>query len=293
MVPGFGVAAAAHATHFLPSPQMSEGAASDGTEKPPPMPSLDDLMATQNSLLAKPYYGLNLGKGIADHIKRHVAFSHVLENKWHPDGNVRYDALKSVSLKCKHCKKSIMNVNATVETCTLKAFNSSRAIEHLYSCPSMSVEEQGPVLEYGCSKNSAAAKAQTAKLARDKEIKKREHSASAAEGESPEKQAKLARQAQAEADRQRLVTVWASHDTAMTTEMFNVAMWYLSVFIFMCRIPFAIIDNIYFRKVCVLFMFLGLCILPFPGNHWCPFLANAPICVSRPLCHIVCLVSDC
>lgn len=49
-------------------------------------------------------------------------------------------------------------------------------------------------------------------------------------------------------DRMQLITKYVAVDAAMPTELFNVILYYLAIFIFMCRLPFAMVMNSHFMR---------------------------------------------
>eukprot|EP00966_Prymnesium_polylepis_P255695 5907541-Prymnesium_polylepis.1 len=54
--------------------------------------------------------------------------------------------------------------------------------------------------------------------------------------------------AQKQDERERLITQFVAQDAAMPPDLFKLALYFLALFIYMCRLPFSIVSNFHFMR---------------------------------------------
>ena len=140
----------------------------------------------------------------------------------------------------------------------LEKFNPTNLVDHLAKCKG--IDKFGEEFEMCKSPNLRSQAWQDARHELESRKRKRMEDAQrhAGHGQQTEREIVLQERERkllssealkANDDRQRLLEQYIALDPPVPDAQFDLIMWTLSVLCFMCRISFAVFDNIWFRKV--------------------------------------------
>jgi hypothetical protein len=225
---------------------------------PPSHPEAARLEAEGQILALIPFLGI-VKKGVGEPVmNKHFTGKPEFEQKLHiieDHDCTTYSALARLVISCNHCKKKVSTV--TVDKNVPKGFNQTICVDHLAECHSI---DDDSLHWLCCVSGCRSAKVQKAgeKLNNKRALAalsvSSSSSAAARDSEAMDKSVKEAKTStpalKNNDERQTQLNRFFEIDTGCTEQQFLTGMWFLGVFFFMCRIPFMVADNIWFRMVC-------------------------------------------
>ena len=241
-------------------------ASAGGNANDPPLPSCPEAARKQEKgrdLAKLPFCGtLTQKANTTPFIMKHFLGETSFENILHvgdSGSSSMYRALVGLNIRCKHCKSKVKGVGVEEDSVQLKKFNPTNLVDHLAKCKG--IDKFGEEFEEMCNSPNLRSQAwQEARQELESRKRKRMEDAQqhAGHGQQTEREIVLQERERkrlssealkANDDRQRLLDQYIALDPPVPDAQFDLIMWTLSVFCFMCRISFAVFDNIWFRKV--------------------------------------------
>jgi len=241
----------------------------EGTANPPAIPSCPHAARKQEQgqeLANQPFNGALAQiktQQTKTLVQQHFTSEPKFENEMTSAEAVSmYQALSHVLIKCRHCSKvkCRVSVEASDNETTplrLKKWNTTILIDHLAK-ECNGIDRDSDAFDELCRSPHLKSKA-WADARERQQGKKRQKREDAARDEQQREMEnfehereknRLNNQALRDNDeRQKQIDSYIQVDPAVSSAQFDVIMWCIAVFCFMCRIPFAVFDSFWFRQV--------------------------------------------
>jgi hypothetical protein len=245
---------------------MADLTEDDEPEPQPKLMSAKEMTAVGVKLAGKAWCGFGLGSKGAIFNANYIA-KPVWEQAIHATDGM-YERL-TMRIDCVHCPHT-RTVGAGKDG-KLATFNAGKYNDHLLKCIEMPSSNRSKVLEH-LSINRPGGKAGLQRETEDRKRVAEEQTSREGDDAVMKEEVKKAKtvtpRAILEEERQSKMDRWVVLDAVCTAAHFQLCMIYLAAAFIMCRIPFAVIDSPFFRKVTCMggmdyvckVVLLGLCV---------------------------------